>query len=299
MTVVKQNDIIKTAMILEDEMCKINEFLKGKLAPGDLTQQEKNTVCKLYRDKIKNELRNEYNLCVDHQKMARYDFNDTWAGEVQPDTTTGTRIRLFNTKRQEASTADYYHEIELLPENITGFVNLRKKYQFFHINKISVHFVANSANNLTPIICKYLPPMSSEPTGAEIDQITKYAQSVGQIEGYMSVHSPYYLVQTYQVDDNGKVSTKIDSTFPVMYNQILKTDYENLYKINYGKFLFECKNILGENAQNFIVRVNYEVDFYTGIDYDNVEVGGAPDDDDDGSAPSNVGSFSLRSKSTK
>lgn len=294
MAIVKDRDVVKNIMVLANEDKQIHEQIEGKFSPGELSEKEIESVCKLSRDEIKNGVRNAYTLSIDHQKMVKCDFTDTWAGKVEPQSNGTTAIRMINVRRQGNETEqDYYHTIELTPKNITGFVNLKKKYQFYHINKISVQFVSNSANNLTPIICKYVPPMKTEIRSEEIDQITKFAQSIGQKEGYMSIHSPYYLVHTMETDTQGKVTDRIKSTYPVLHNDIVMTNMDDEYKVNYGSFLFECKNLLGSNVQSFIARVSYEIDFYTGIDYDNVEVSDTPDtpggDDDGGNTPVDPG----------
>ena len=236
MTVVSQNDDINRAIILRDEMCKINQYLEGKISPDDLTKQEKDTVCKLYRDKIRNELRHTYSLSVDHQIFAKHDFTDTYGIEI---------------KREEQGTLFF---IDLTPTEVTGFVNLRKKYQYFHVNKISVTFVSNSASNLTPIICKYLPPTEVDImkiSSDELDQITKFAESAGSNSGYLSVHNPYYLIQTgKEVTKDNVTEWVLEDTWPILSDQILITNYKKTQKVSYGSLIFECKNMPSANPQS-------------------------------------------------
>ena len=247
-------------------MCKINQYLEGKISPDDLTKQEKDTVCKLYRDKIRNELRHTYSLSVDHQIFAKHDFTDTYAVEI---------------KKEEQGTLFF---IDLTPTEVTGFINLRKKYQYFHVNKISVTFVANSASNLTPIICKYLPPTSEDTmkiNSAKLDQITKFAESAGSNSGYLSVHNPYYLIQTgKEVTQGDTTNWVLEDTWPILSDQILITNYKKTQKVSYGSLIFECKNVQSTqstNPQSILAKVTFTFDFYSGIDYNNVVSDGSSD----------------------
>lgn len=275
MTVVSQNDDINRAIILRDEMCKINQYLEGKISPDDLTKQEKDTVCKLYRDKIRNELRHIYSLSVDHQIFAKHDFTDIYGIEI---------------KKEEQGSLYF---IDLTPTEVTGFVNLRKKYQYFHVNKISVTFVSNSASNLTPIICKYLPPTSVDAMkidSDELDQITKFAESAGSNSGYLSVHNPYYLIQTIEkVTQGNTTEEKITDTWPILSDQILITNYKSTQKVSYGSLIFECKNMPSTNPQSILAKVTFTFDFYSGIDYNNVVSDGQSDGGDGGNDGDNDG----------
>ena len=76
MSILKENDAMHTALRLENETADIREVLHGKQSPGQLSQKEKDSVSKLFRDRFKNRTRLLYNLSVDHQKYVSCDFLD-------------------------------------------------------------------------------------------------------------------------------------------------------------------------------------------------------------------------------
>lgn len=272
MSILKENDAMHTALRLENETADIREVLHGKQSPGQLSQKEKDSVSKLFRDRFKNRTRLLYNLSVDHQKYVSCDFVDAWSGDISSSGLQMARRGM----RSEEDAGNKYSVISLTPAEMTTFVNMKGRYMYFKINKISATFVSNSAMNLTPITCKYLPPLGREESETEIDQITKFAESYGTTEGYISVHNPFYLLKN--VDKNGKVT----SVNPVLYDNMMLCNYSKSVRPDYGKLIFECKNVLQENSvQTFLVRVTYNIDFYSGIDYDNIPIEIEPDDKPD------------------
>lgn len=271
MSILKENDTMHTALRLENETADIKELLHGKQSPGQLSQKEKDSVSKLFRDRFKNRTRLLYNLSVDHQKYVSCDFLDAWSGDIS---SSGVKMARRGMRSEEEEVSENrFSVIPLTPAEMTTFVNMKNRYMYFKINKISATFVSNSAMNLTPITCKYLPPLGREAEEEEIDQITKFAESYGTTEGYISIHNPFYLLEN--VNSEGKVT----SVNPILYDNMMLCDYSKSIKPDYGMLIFECKNMLKENSvQTFLVRVTYNIDFYSGIDYDNIPVEVEPDE---------------------
>lgn len=271
MSILKENDTMHTALRLENETADIKELLHGKQSPGQLSQKEKDSVSKLFRDRFKNRTRLLYNLSVDHQKYVSCDFLDAWSGDIS---SSGVKMARRGMRSEEEEVSENrFSVIPLTPAEMTTFVNMKNRYMYFKINKISATFVSNSAMNLTPITCKYLPPLGREAEEEEIDQITKFAESYGTTEGYISIHNPFYLLEN--VNSEGVVT----SVNPILYDNMMLCDYSKSIKPDYGMLIFECKNMLKENSvQTFLVRVTYNIDFYSGIDYDNIPVEVEPDE---------------------
>lgn len=260
-----------TALYTENETADIKELLHGKQSPGQLSQKEKDSVSKLFRDRFKNRTRLLYNLSVDHQKYVSCDFLDAWSGDIS---SSGVKMARRGMRSEEEEVSENrFSVIPLTPAEMTTFVNMKNRYMYFKINKISATFVSNSAMNLTPITCKYLPPLGREAEEEEIDQITKFAESYGTTEGYISIHNPFYLLEN--VNSEGEVT----SVNPILYDNMMLCNYSKSIKPDYGMLIFECKNMLKENSvQTFLVRVTYNIDFYSGIDYDNIPVEVEPDE---------------------
>ena len=151
---------------------------------------------------------------------------------------------------------------------MNGFINLRKKYQYFRINRIAVNFVSNSATNLSPILCRYIPPTIRNMQG-DANFYTKVAESAGTKEGYMSIHTPPYLMKQLQVtvDEEENKYYMVNSVVPELKTGRACCDYdENQWYLDYGAFYFETKNQAVQ--QDILMRVHYKIDFYTGYDYE-------------------------------
>ena len=150
---------------------------------------------------------------------------------------------------------------------MNAFSNLRNRYQYFRINRIAVNFVSNSSNNLSPIICRYIPPTIRNRQGNP-DFYTKVAESAGTHEGYMSIHTPPFLMKKLmRTATETDVFYSVEDVIPELKTGRACCDYnENDWYLDYGAFYFETRNIGVE--QNILMRVHYKIDFYTGYDFE-------------------------------
>lgn len=124
----------------------------------------------------------------------------------------------------------------------------------------------------------------------ELDQITKFAESAGSNSGYLSVHNPYYLIQTgKEVTKDNVTEWVLEDTWPILSDQILISNYKKTQKVSYGSLIFECKNMPSANPQSILAKVTFTFDFYSGIDYNNVVSDGQSDGGDGGNDGDNDG----------
>ena len=335
MSIVKRHDVVQTGLTIADRKVHIKELEQDKDSWADFQWQERDKLIKDLHTVEVNAVRQHANLAVDHQKMLKAEFNDTWTATVgtTKQATLKVNKKLFRGKHlklnivsegyeidsfeQEPPTGDddgddnhpdgdgdgeqggddeqpqisYTSYINITPTSINGFQALKKKWQYFKINKISVKFVSNSANNLSPIVCRYMPPMGKQGdvTKLNIDYITKYGESVGTTCGFVSLHMPPCLVKKGEFDkDNAFQYGENGYCLPNLNKDRMLCSYEDdKFYLDYGTFIFESKNI--GTVQNIIAQIHYCIDFYSGYDYECASIteeedGNKPDDggNDDG-----------------
>ena len=219
MSVVKRHDIVQTGLTIADRKEHVKELEKGRDSWADFPWQDRDKLVKdLHAIEI-NAVRQHANLAVDHQKMLKAEFTDTWTATVGSTGRQSLKVnkKLFKGKHlklnivrdgddDQQGEETYVSYINLTPTSINGFQSLKKKWQYFKLNKVSVKFVSNSANNLSPIICKYMPPMGrqGDVTKLNVDYITKYGESVGTTSGFVSLHMPPCLVKKGEFDKNNE-----------------------------------------------------------------------------------------------
>lgn len=312
MSIVKRHDVIQTSLQMKTISKDLTKIEEDKHAWTDLEWKERDLVLKKLHAKEVNAVRQHANLAIDHQKMLKAEFTETLTTEMG---TKGVQGFLSNKGRrftfreenpdvdpQPQPTADQYSQIFFLtPSAFSGFEALKAKYQYFKINKISVKFVANTANNLSPIICKYLPPLSKVDNLEALDKlkldssfITKYAESAGSNYGFLSIHCPPCLVKLGQYT----VTKDKESIFsfgengmclPGLCKDRCITDYkdQNQY-LDYGYLYFETRN--EAQYQSVVIQLHYYIDFYTGYDFEAASVGasfgpGGDEDEEGGEDP--------------
>ena len=272
MSIVDRHDIIQTGIMLQDNKHVMNKIEAEKKSAQDMTEQEKEKILDCLHVCEKNATRQKAAISVSHQILRKYKSRDQWAGEIK-NTNGGSYLRCVNRSvnaifdpapspddPQKPGIPDSV-TLPVNPMLLSGFVNLRSKYQYFKINKINVRFVSNSANNLSPILCRYLPP-SEFPETIEVDKITKFAESVGPNPGRIEITCPPFLKKEIV---EGQEGTSIEYNDPVLYTNRCLTMYnDKKFELDYGSFVFEARNLTA--AQNFIATVTYEIDFWSGID---------------------------------
>lgn len=307
MSIVKRHDIIQTSIMIKDRKQAIDEIEKDKGNYAEITDHEKNAILKDLHAREVQAVRQKANLAIDHQKLLKAEFNDTWTAtigakqailKVNKKMFAGKHLNLKFTSENGGETEGgetggetggegedgqvaYVTDINITPVTINGFQALKKKWQYFKINKVSIKFVSNSANNLSPIVCRYMPPMGKEGdlSKINIDYITKYAESVGTTSGYMSIHMPPCLVKKGTFDETNGFTYGTDGyCLPNLNKDRMLCSYEeDKFYLDYGTFILESKNI--GTVQNIIAQIHYSIDFYSGYDYESASISGSGDDD--------------------
>lgn len=308
MSIVKRHDVVQTNLQMENIRKDLSKIEEDKHMWTDFELKERDLIIKKLHVQEINAIRQHANLSVDHQKMLKAEFTETLTTEMGTRNTVNKVFRGFLSNKGkklcfsnppppdvEPETADQYSQVFFItPSSLAGFEALKDKYQYFKIKKISVKFVANTANNLSPIICKYLPPMTKVANLDDLDKanldssfITKYAESKGSEYGYVSIHCPPCLVKLgeYTKQDKEEVFSYGENgmCLPGLCEDRCVCDYkeQNQY-LDYGYFYFETRN--KSDYQSVIIQLHYYIDFYTGYDFESASVGISfgPDDDDGG-----------------
>ena len=277
MSIIDRHDIIQTSIMLQDNKSTMNKIEADKKSAQDMTEQEKEKILDCLHVCERNATRQKAAISVSHQILRKYKSRDQWAGEIK-NTNGGSYLKCVNRNinaifdpapvnpddPQKPGVPDSI-TLPINPMLLSGFVSLRSKYQYFKINKINVRFVSNSANNLSPIICRYLPP-SEFPETIEVDKITKFAESVGPNPGRIEITCPPFLKKDIVSGaEEGDETTNVEYNDPILYTNRCLTMYnDKKIELDYGSFIFEARNVTA--AQNFIATVTYEIDFWSGVD---------------------------------
>ena len=293
MSIVKRHDIVQTGLYMANEKKHLHALEEGKAGWVDMPSKEREVVVECLHKLEVNSIRQHANLGVDHQKMLKAEFTETLTTEMGKRSGQGFLsnkgrklcFKVHNpTPDPDSDTADKYSQVFFItPSSLSGFEALRAKYQYFKINKISAKFVANTANNLSPIICKYLPPMAKvanldDLSKAKLDSsfITKYAESKGSEYGFISIHCPPCLVKLgeYTKQDKEEVFSFGDNgmCLPGLCKDRCICDYkeQNQY-LDYGYLYFETRN--QADYQSVVIQLHYYIDFYTGYDFEAASIG--------------------------
>lgn len=293
MSIVKRHDVVQTSILLKDAKSKVSKIEESKNAWTDMSSKEREVLLENLHKCELNAIRQHANLAVDHQKMLKAEFTETLTTDFGVKKTTGflngkgerMTFRADGEGTDEPTTAaDYYNIFCLNPEAFAGFRALKNKYQYFKLNKVSVKFVANTANNLSPIICKYLPPLAKVDNASTFGEmsldtafITKYAESAGTNYGFLSVHLPPCLVKVgeyVETADKEVVFTFGEKGYclPGLCKDRCVTNFKDFGQyLDYGYLIFETRNI--SDYQSAVVQIHYYIDFYTGYDYEAAEMG--------------------------
>lgn len=286
MTLLSRSDVVQQALRIRNEKNALRKIEADKISCKDFTEEESDKLLENLRSLEESRERQKANISVDHQKYLQGDYLDLWTDTLGSQNGSclkingrkfkglkmyrviNKKIQLHKLKDDEPAQPVYYTIIPLTPVNMNGFINLRKKYQYFRINRIAVNFVSNSATNLSPILCRYIPPTIRNMQG-DANFYTKVAESAGTKEGYMSIHTPPYLMKQLQVtvDEQENKYYMVNSVVPELKTGRACCDYdENQWYLDYGAFYFETKNQAVQ--QDILMRVHYKIDFYTGYDYE-------------------------------
>lgn len=301
MAVVKRHDVIQTGFMIDDRKRDVSDVMKNKHSWSELTWQERDKVIKDLHATEVNDIRQHANLAVDHQKMLKAEYTETWTGTLgERETVTkgrkAKRLFVFSNPKPDVDPQPQsvisILGLELSPKYLSGFQALKNKYQYFKINKISLRFVANSAANLSPIICRYIPPMAKyanlddmdkdiQSGALDLEYVTKCAESKGSEYGYTSVHCPPCLIKIGEYDKDGEFSYGANGMcLANLCTDRCICDFATFgQQLDYGAFIFESRNM---NEQSVIAQIHYCVDFYTGIDFEAAAYGESSWPVDDG-----------------
>lgn len=286
MTLLSRSDVVQQALRVRNERNALKALEADKISCKDFTEAESDKLLENLRSLEEGRERQRANISIDHQKYLQGDYLDLWTDTLGNQNGSclkingrkfqglkmykviNKKIQLHNLKDEEPAQPVTYTIIPLTPVNMNGFINLRKKYQYFRINRIAVNFVSNAATNLSPILCRYIPPTIRNMQG-DANFYTKVAESAGTHEGYMSIHTPPYLMKQLQVtvDEEENKYYMVESVVPELKTGRACCDYdENQWYLDFGAFYFETKNQAVQ--QDIIMKVHYKIDFYTGYDYE-------------------------------
>lgn len=310
MSIVKRHDVIQTSLLLKSANKDLAKLEDGKTAWTDFQWKERDLVLKKLHAKEVNAVRQHANLAVDHQKMLKAEFTETMTIDFGEAPLTDKKAKGFlsdhgklMTFREEpvdpekpTDSTDWYNIFCMNPDAFAGFRALKEKYQYFKFNKISVKFVANTANNLSPIICRYLPPMPKIDNATTYGKqdiassfITKYAESAGTNYGFLSVHCPPYLLKKGEYVKGAAEEEEVFNYGKDGYcmgnlcRDRAICDYMDYNQyIDYGYLIFETRN--KSAYQSAVIQIHYYIDFYTGYDFEAAAYGVTfgPGDDDGG-----------------
>ena len=278
---------------MANEKKHLHALEEGKAGWVDMPSKEREVVVECLHKLEVNSIRQHANLAIDHQKMLKAEFTETLTTEMGTRSgqgflsNKGRRItfRSGNPDPEPAPTADQFSQIFFLnPNELSGFEALKAKYQYFKINKVSVKFVANTANNLSPIICRYLPPVPKIDNldalnKAKINSsfITKVAESAGSNYGFLSVHCPPCLVKIGEYKENADKEVVFSFgengfCLPNLCKDRLITDFKDYNQyLDYGYLYFETRN--QAQYQSVVIQLHYYIDFYTGYDFEAASIG--------------------------
>lgn len=289
MTLYSRSDVVQQALRIRNERNDLKKLEEGKVSCKDYSEPEADKLVATLRAVEEDRERQKASISIDHQKFLQGDFLDLWTDTLGSQNGSTLKIngrkfqglkmykvinkkvrlhKLKDDEDDEPGQPIYYTVIPLTPVNMNAFMNLRKKFQYFRINRIGVNFVSNAATNLSPILCKYIPPTIRNMQG-DPNFYTKVAESAGTHEGYMSIHTPPYLMKQLRVtvDEQENKYYMVNSVIPELKTGRACCDYdENQWYLDYGAFYFETKNQAVQ--QDIIMRVHYKIDFYTGYDYE-------------------------------
>ena len=289
MTLYSRSDVVQQALRIRNERNDLKKLEEGKVSCKDYSEPEADKLVANLRAIEEDRERQKASISIDHQKFLQGDFLDLWTDTLGGQNGSSLKIngrkfqglkmykvinkkirlhKLKDDEEDDSTQPIYYTIIPLTPVNMNAFLNLRRRYQYFRINRIGVNFVSNSATNLSPILCRYIPPTIRNMQG-DANFYTKVAESAGTKEGYMSIHTPPYLMKQLRVtsDEQQNKYYMVDSVVPELKTGRACCDYdESQWYLDYGAFYFETKNQVVQ--QDIIMRVHYKIDFYTGYDYE-------------------------------
>ena len=289
MTLLSRSDIVQQALRVRNERNALKKLEDGKISCKDFNEAESDNLLENLRSLEEGRERQRANISIDHQKFLQGDFLDLWTDTLGVQEGSNLKIngrkfqglrmykvinrriqlhKLKDDEDDEPTQPVTYTIIPLTPVNMNAFINLRRRYQYFRINRIAVNFVSNSATNLSPILCRYIPPTIRNMQG-DANFYTKVAESAGTHEGYMSIHTPPFLMKQLgvTVDQEENKYYMVNSVVPEVKTGRACCDYdENQWYLDYGAFYFETKNLAVR--QDIIMKVHYKIDFYTGYDYE-------------------------------
>lgn len=281
MSVVKRHDVVQTSLLMSDRKQEVNKILKDLHSGGEAAWQQRDRLIKDLHATEVNSVRQHASLAIDHQKLCKAEFTESWTGSLglSKESKRHRKLFVFRTPVSEEKEPTFYVlGLDLIPSRLAGFQAMKKKYQYFKINKISVKFVANSATNLAPIICRYVPPMPKyanlddmdkdiQSNTLDLEYVTKYAESKGSDYGFISIHCPPCLIKVGQFDKEGEFTYGENGMCMAnLCKDRCICDYAKYnQQLDFGTFIFESRNL---NEQNIIAQVHYQIDFYTGVDFE-------------------------------
>lgn len=266
MSLVENHNIVQIDLDIAGAKRRVKELTQDKHGEWqDLRGNDREMILHQMRTIRMLKARRRNLLSFDHCVMQKASFRDYWTYEFTKEGTVtrrnGKKV-AFHTRKSDVLVPVEPIEIPIDPMKVNGFINRRKSYQFFQVMKVDVKFTSNKATNFSPIRCRYAPP--STPAGLNVgkvsflDQMTKVAASDGKSDGYMSLNMPNCLV-------------KINDVYAPSFENVMLMSQFNEKKVQYdfGRFIFETSN---DAPQSIEARVEYKIDFYSMVDYDNIPV---------------------------
>lgn len=201
---------------------------------------------------LKNRIRNF--ISMDHIRFDKKNFTTKW---------------LPTFTEEDKDEEFYFVAIYLRPTDVVGFENIKKYRDYFQVTKIGVVFTSNQASNFAPITAVYIPPRIDESINkADCLQASKVATYCGKEKGFMTINLP----ECMMVKSVGEEKVKFPQIEPGLYcTKDDKCEYD------YGAIVFYTQN----KEQSINAELSWDIDFYAGVDYMNIESGSIPDGGDD------------------
>ena len=285
MSIVENHDIVQMGLNIQGEKERCKKILEGKNDWQDASGEQREKVLSSQRAQLITADRKNICLSMDHMILDKKEFRDEWIvgfGNTRARLRSGARYSIKNRFLRKADQGGDIRVIPIDPMQVNGFVNLRNKYQYFQIAKVCLRFTSNKSMNFAPILCKYYPPGTPVPATQDPNffaQLTKTSIAKGG-DGYMSLFKPRCNIQ-FNIGSTTSPSSAKWIEMPYMSNVLMRANYdEKRFYYDYGAFVFVNR---ASDDQQILATVEFKIDFYTGIDMNNLSEGywGGEDGGDD------------------
>ena len=275
MSIIENHDIVQMGLNIQAEKERCKKIIGEKNDWQEIPSDQREKILSSQRAQLITADRKNISLTMDHMILDKKEFKDEWVvnfGKTRGRKALrgGVRCAIRNKVLRKAD--EEVGDISVVPIDpmqINGFVNLRGKYQYFQIDKVAIRFSTNKSMNFAPILCKYFPPGTPLPKKLDPNyfaQLSKTALAQGS-EAYMSLFKPRCNVQ-FNIGSTTQASKEVWVEMPYMSNTLMRANYDNTrFYMDYGYFIFVNRST---DPNQILASVEYKIDFYSGIDMNNL-----------------------------